>query len=311
MSTPRTRHQNRSSAPNSQNQSNPLAKKISAIVIVSVLLCIISVIAKNLYPEIVPNKMIPKILGLTFLVIIFTVVKFVITQYKTLKNTYQNLEQTLQETAMYGNQQIDYVEYPQYGQQQYGQPMYPQQNYPQGYQQDYRQGYLPQYNQAYNQQPQRKKKGLLFSVIATIVILSALGIVSLKLLSMIETVTEKPTETYIYECVESKVTKASSYEYEETDEDTGSISTVTVYSFDCVYKYNGEEYTLTSSTRSKKITEGDTVYIYLNPDSPQTEILTSFELSEKLIICFSIAVSVEFILLFYLPFKLIKKFARS
>ena len=280
MSTPRTRHQNRSSAPNSQNQSNPLAKKISAIVIVSVLLCIISVIAKNLYPEIVPNKMIPKILGLTFLVIIFTVVKFVITQYKTLKNTYQNLEQTLQETAMYGNQQIDYVEY-------------------------------PQYNQAYNQQPQRKKKGLLFSVIATIVILSALGIVSLKLLSMIETVTEKPTETYIYECVESKVTKASSYEYEETDEDTGSISTVTVYSFDCVYKYNGEEYTLTSSTRSKKITEGDTVYIYLNPDSPQTEILTSFELSEKLIICFSIAVSVEFILLFYLPFKLIKKFARS
>lgn len=305
ISTPRTRRQNRISAPQQQKQSNPLARKISSIIATSVTLCIISGIANKAYPDMLPSHLILKIIGLTFIVLIFTIVRFVIKQYKSLKNTYQNLEQSMQQSMMYGSQQIDYVEYPQYNQQ-----IYPQQGYQQGYRQDYQQGYLPQYNQAYNQQPRRRKKGLIFNLVLTFAILGILAFACLQLFIMMNSVINKPTNTYIYECVESKVTKANSYQYEETDEDTGSVSTVTAYGFEAVYSYGGKEYTITSSTQRKKISEGDTVYIYLNPDSPETDRLTSFELSNQLITYFAFAVVIEFMLLLLLPLKLAIKYGR-
>lgn len=182
MSTPRTRHQNRTAAPQ-QKQSNPLARKIILIIVISVILCVISVFVNKSYPGILPNHTILKIVLLTIAVLIFSVVRFVIKQYKTLKNTYQNLEQNMQQSMMYGGQQIDYVEYPVNNQ-----PMYPQQGYQQGYQQSY-----PQYNQTYNQQvpnayvqqPQSRNRGSKFSLIVSIIFLSLLGVICFQLFTMI------------------------------------------------------------------------------------------------------------------------------
>ncbi len=305
MSTPRTRHQNRTAAPQ-QKQSNPLARKIILIIVISVILCVISVFVNKSYPGILPNHTILKIVLLTIAVLIFSVVRFVIKQYKTLKNTYQNLEQNMQQSMMYGGQQIDYVEYPVNNQ-----PMYPQQGYQQGYQQSY-----PQYNQTYNQQvpnayvqqPQSRNRGSKFSLIVSIIFLSLLGVICFQLFTMINSVIDKGTNIIGYDCVAATVTKVSSYEYTEVDDD-GNEVTGTEYSFDAVYEYKGAKYEITSVTR-KKITENSTVYMYINPESPKSDRMTSYELSTKLIIYFSIAFSIELLLLMTLPFRLKSNSAR-
>ena len=303
MSTPRTRHQNRNAAPQTQQQSNPLARKIILIIVLSVILCVISVFVNKSYPGILPNHTILKIVLLTVVVLIFAVVRFVIKQYKMLKNTYQTHEQNMQQSMMYGGKQVDYVEYPVNNQ-----PMYPQQGYQQGY---------PQYSQAYNQQvpnapvqqPQRKSKGLKFSLILSIIILLVLGFICYQLFIMMNSVIDKGIDIDGYDCVAAAVTEAHSYEYTEID-DEGEETTHTAYGFEAVYKYKGEEYTISSTTRCR-VTEGKTVYMYINPELPEKDRMTSYELSNKIEIYLVFAVVAEAFLLITLPLRLSIKYRKS
>ena len=164
MSTPRTRH-NRNNAPRTnQNPKNPLAVHICVVIFLSIAFCITSVFVNRSFPGTLPKRTIPLTILLTVAVLIFVVVRFVIKQYKMLKNTYQNLEQGMQQAAMYGSQQIDFDEYPTNAQQGYpgynqnftqqGYPGYnqhfPQQGYP-GYNQNFPQQGYQQYNQTHTQ----------------------------------------------------------------------------------------------------------------------------------------------------------------
>ena len=310
MSTPRTRHQQRnSSAAQQPKPSNSLPKKLGSIIAASLLLCITLSAMAKLLPIELPNHTISSILIFTIFLLIYTVIKFIVNQYRTLQNTYRNIEQGMREGMMYGGQQIDYVEYPQYNQQPY-----PQQNYPQYNQQAYPQQ-IPQVQQSSSaaqnrRQRRRNKKFPLALGIVTILIVSVSGFITYQLWGMTQEVERNEgVNIYIYECVESKITDISVNEFEVYDEDApGGSTTQQNYVFDAVYNYGGEEHKIHSNTNSlsPKLSVGDTVYIYINPNEPESEILTSFTLSEKILSVTGTFAGISFLISVLLIQKLLR-----
>ena len=264
MSTPRTRHQNRSpSSPSApQNPGLGLKKPITLIIITAAALSVGSHFFNKTYPGVLPKGTIGLIILLAFVSIILTVVLKIKKQYRMLRQSYHNLEQSMQ-NAMYQNAThvVDYVEY----------PVNPTPNYNNQYPRQYQQQYPMQYPQQYQQQYQQNnrtstrlskgaKRAVLSICMFMVIPLIFVDIISAR--SAINYIGITKTHDLISSTVQL-VDQTESIRYDEDGDEYTEIS----YRVFVDYDYKGKHYS-DSLTMNSPVYVGDTLDIYVNPDNP-------------------------------------------
>lgn len=267
MSTSRTRNQQRRAAAAQPRQVQPVQngqlkepptfnRGVLLPVITDIILCIALCIAKPIINKNtsihLPMRTIPLLILAAVLAAVLIVVSYAIRQYNFLKNSYQNIEHSMEENV-YLAQQIDFAEYPvnNIPYQQY--PQYSgQQAYP---------------VQAANQMPQHTPSGAARRIRSFFAKIFALMIVFF-LMPLVYFMIAVHTNTDILslKCVDAVITSSEETQIERTDEDGDSYYD-TVYLITYEYTYEGIKYT-GSAESDFSVSKGEKTSVYINPEGP-------------------------------------------